>query len=367
MRYLENIALKIIWTLCKIIPRNKEYITSYIYDFVKSKYLKKLNLKEIIWCFFKGFLPKEYFAYDLSKNDYKKYIPALDNTKKASLNGDFNYLLGNKIMFERHMQTIINGIDYLHVIENIGYFEGGYLNSLNKEIVSGEYYSLIPFLERNDLILKPISGSRGRGILFLEKEDDHYLLDSKKLNWEELTGIFKNLNNYLIQEKFIQFGFSNNIYSGSLNTMRICTMINPVTKHPFIAYAVHRFGSLESGYKDNFSQGGIAALIDINGKLSKGISLSNEGKIELYESHPLSTKPIYNEQITNWENFTKILIEMAGKMSYLKHVGWDIILSNNELYILEGNVGPDLDLIQIHKPLSEIESAWNFFQHYEFI
>lgn len=367
MRFFKKNVLRIIWIIGKIIPQNKQYIVSYIYDFVASKYLKKLNLREIIWCFFKGFLPKEYFAYDLSNNDYKKYIPALNNIKKASLNGEYNYLLGNKILFERHLKTIIKEIDYLHVIENIGYIEDGHLKSLHKNIVSGEYLSLIPFLEKNDLILKPISGSRGRGVLLLQKDDDHYLLDYKKLNWEELILIFKNLKSYLVQEKFIQHGFGHNIYSGSLNTMRICTMIDPVTNQPFIAYAVHRFGSIESGYKDNFSQGGICALIDITGKLSKGLSLSSEGKIKFHESHPLSIKPIYNEQITNWENLTKILIEMARKMPYLKHVGWDIILSNDELYVLEGNVGPDLDLIQIHKPVSEIRPAWNFFQHYEFI
>jgi len=264
------------------------------------------------------------------------------------------------------MQTIINGIDFLHVIENIGYIEEGYLQSLHKNIIPGKYSSLLPLLEKNDLILKPIYGSKGRGVLLLQMESEHYLLDDKKLNWEELILILKNLNNYLIQEKFIQHGFSHNIYPDSLNTMRICTMIDPVTNQPFIAYAVHRFCSSESGYKDNFAQGGIAALIDDTGKLSKGLSFSNEGKKIFYESHPSSNKPIYNERIPNWENLAKSLIEMARKMPYLKNIGWDIVLSNSELYILEGNI-PDLDMIQSLRPAREMTSAWNFFQHYKFI
>ena len=54
-------------------------------------------------------------------------------------------------------------------------------------------------------------------------------------------------------------------------------------------------------------------------------------------------------------------------MPYFKHVGWDIIYSNGELYVLEGNIGPGVNLIQIHQPLCEITQAWNFYKHYKFV
>lgn len=326
-----------------------------------------LKLKKILWCFKKGFLPKEYYAYNLSCNDYSLYLPRYNNIKKASINGEFNHLLGNKILFEKHLKSITCDIEHLHVIENIGYIEKGHLMSLNENLNAGDYKSLTAFLEKSDLILKPIFGSRGRGILLLQKDEGTYLLDNDKITWDELISKLKTLDNYLIQERFVQKGFSNNIYPGSLNTMRVCTMVDPVTEKAFVSFAVHRFGSPESGYTDNFSQGGISAQIDSDGTLSRGLALNKQGEVTVFESHPLSKKPIQNEKIPNWKSITGSLIEMVRRMPYLKNIGWDVILSNGEIYILEGNIGADFDLIQVHKPLKEIPSAWKFLKQYNFV
>jgi hypothetical protein len=366
MHYFKKIIMHILWRCSKIIPRNKYFFLLFIKDFLNCKYLGNINLRNRVWCLFKGFLPYEYLAYDFPKNDYRNYLPTFKNYKKASLNGDSNAFLSNKIEFEKHIKPIISGIRFLHLIESIGYIKNGNLQSLNKSIVAGEFVSLISFLQKNDLILKPIYGSNGKEVLLLQMVDDYFLIQNRKLNLEELIQYLKGLNRYLIQERFNQQGFSHEIYPGSVNTMRIATMIDPVTKQSFIAYAAHRFGSLKSGNTDNVNQGGVSSLIDIDsGKLSMCLTLSNNGKIESHESHPLSCKPIYNQQIPNWENLKNSLIEMANKMPYFKYVGWDLVLSNEEIYILEGNNCPGGG-VQIHKPFSEYNAAWSFFQHYKF-
>ena len=366
MFYFKKIIKHILWRLGKTIPRNKYFIIFYVKDFLKCNYLGKINLRNKVWCLSKGFLPYEYLAYDFPKNDYKGYLPTYQNYKKASLNGDYNAFLGNKIEFEKHIKPIIRGIRFLHLIESVGYIKNGNLQSLNKSVVSGEFESLISFLQKNDLILKPIHGANGKGVLLLQMVDDYFLIQNRKLNLEELIHYLKGLNRYLIQERFYQQGFSHEIYAKSLNTMRIATMIDPVTNQSFIAYAAHRFGSLKSGYTDNINQGGVSSLIDVdNGKLSMCLTLSDNGKLESHESHPLTRKPIYNQQIPNWENLKNSLIEMANKMPYFKYVGWDLVLSNEEIYILEGNNCPGGG-VQIHKPFAEYKSAWSFFQHYKF-
>lgn len=106
-------------------------------------------------------------------------------------------------------------------------------------------------------------------------------------------------------------------------------------------------------------------MIDSTGKLGKGLSITSDGERVYHEVHPSSLKPITNEKIKNWENLTNSLVEMAGKMPYHKNIGWDIILSDNELYILEGNL-PDLDIIQVFKPAKELTLLWSYFQHNNF-
>jgi hypothetical protein len=227
---------------------------------------------------------------------------------------------------------------------------------------------LIPFLERNDLILKPISGDGGEGLMKISKEDDHFLINKKRVKWNELVSNLKQLDHYLIQERFIQHGFSHDIYPDSLNTLRVGTMIDPETGKPFIAYALHRFGSPRSGFIDNIKQGGLFSLIDISdGSLGKAVYISNltEDKT-FYDQHPSSLKQISNEFIPNWSELVGRILEMAERMPYLKYVGWDIVLSNDNLYVLEGNVSPGITF-QLFKPLKEFPSAWNFFKHYKYI
>ena len=145
-------------------------------------------------------------------------------------------------------------------------------------------------------------------------------------------------------------------------------MIDPETHKPFIAYAIHRFGSAESGFIDNINQGGLAALIDLEtGTLGEGMKFSFTGGKHIHKVHPVSSHEIINKQVPEWISVKERLIEMAGRMPYLKYVGWDIILSDDELYVLEGNVSPGLGLVQAIKPMIEFPEAWNFFRYYKYV
>lgn len=344
----------------------KSVFRTFSGEFFSNKYLKNLGFSKIVWCYFNGFLPKEYFAFNLAKNKPDKYLSRLNNIRKATINGEYSHLMGDKILFEKHLKTVIKGIENLDVVENIGYIDKGCFKSLKKDVESEKFSSLIALLEKNDLILKPVSGSRGRGVLLLQKSEDHYLLDFKKYSLSQLELFFSTLNHYLIQERFVQKGFSHDIYPGSLNCLRVCTMMDPHTNEPFIPYALHRFGSCDSGYTDNSSLGGISAVIGHDGRLEKARTLNRNGVIEIYESHPLTNKPIYNEKVPNWEQISESLLEMVRRMPYLKNIGWDVVLSDNKAYILEGNIGPGVNIIQVHKPMVEIPRAWEFFQYHGF-
>ena len=349
-----------------LLPR-KYYDEIFFNKLLFRKNLKILNLYEILWCAIHGFLPHEYKLYELKKNDFRSYVSSRANFQKRILNGSYNAILANKILFEKHIKLIIKEIDGLHVVESIGYIEGGYLQSLNKNIINGDFTSLQIFLERTDLILKPISGDGGMGLILISKKNDHYMLNNKIVTWNEIVEKVGSLNDYLIQERISQQGFSNEIYPPTVNTIRIATMIDPFTQKPFIPYSFHRFGLPVSGIADNVNQGGLFSLINVaDGKLSMLVDYSVSGTKENFENHPVTLKKVVNEQIPHWKKLTERIIEMAGRMPYLKYVGWDIVLSDNEFYILEGNVSPGIGF-QMMKPMKEFPEAWSFFKHYKFV
>ncbi|MDZ7634117.1 MAG: sugar-transfer associated ATP-grasp domain-containing protein [Bacteroidales bacterium] len=150
--------------------------------------------------------------------------------------------------------------------------------------------------------------------------------------------------------------------------MRVATMIDPESGKPFIAYAVHRFGSPRSGFTDNVQQGGITAKIDLkNGRLSMAHFYTKEGHKEIFEKHPGSQAIIFNQQIPDWDSIKERIIEMSCRMPYLKYVGWDFILTDDQLYVLEGNVASGLGLVQLYNPMKEYPDAWKFFRHYGYV
>jgi len=112
---------KAFYSFCRIILPRKYYDPIYIAEMFRSKRLKGMSTLRKIWCFIHGFLPYEYVWYGLDKNDYRYYVPARRSLQNRFINGSFNAILGNKILFEKHILAVIRGIDNVHVVESLGY------------------------------------------------------------------------------------------------------------------------------------------------------------------------------------------------------------------------------------------------------
>lgn len=368
MSILKKLVKRILPHLIKSLLPARMYDDIFVPEFLNYVNFRMLNLKKTVRCFKLGFLPFEYLWFDLDNNDFRGYLPTRSNYQKRMINGPYNAILGNKILFERHLKTVLAGLRGVNVPDTLGYFEKGYLHSLHDDITSGDLNSVTDLLKRGDLILKLISGDGGVGLVCLTLNDGGYYINDKTASPERLVTFLKSLDNFLIQRRLPQEGLAGTIFPGSVNTMRIGTMIDPDSGKPFIAYAVHRFGSSKSGFVDNVGQGGITAKIDLNsGRLSMAHHYSKEGHMKVFEKHPVSSAMIFNQEISNWQDVKRRIIEMAGRMPYLKYVGWDFVLSDDDLYVLEGNVSPGLGLVQMYDPMKNYPRAWNFFRHHGYI
>ena len=367
---LHRVVEKLLWTTKKALPKKYHYLVYYLLDFIDQ--CKLVSLREQAYCLLRGIAPEELLAYDFKTYKPTDYLRNIDNYKKGMLNGDINNILLDKLLFEKELKPIVGESVVLNVVENIAHVKNGILfpiNNLSSEDIHNTLYTV---LESSDLILKPRTGSKGRGIHLVgakNREDGLYRYNEKtSVRWESLLERIKNLDDYIIQKRFIQEGFSQEYYPKSLNTLRIATMIDPISKQPFIAYAVHRFGSDKTGIMDNYMQGGITAEINPdNGTMGKGRSLSREGKKYIYTHHPVSNKRIEHSTIPHWQTLKSELFSLINRFPDLKYVGWDIVVSNDQFFFLEGNNCPGLGSIQIHGPLKRNKSVWDFFEYYNFI
>jgi len=355
------------WFTKRFLPA-KYFDSIYISHFIDNMDFKMLNLRKSIRCFRLGFLPFEYLWFDLGKNDPRGYLPTRNNYQHRKINGAYNSILGNKLLFEMHLKSVLTGINKLKVVDSLGYIEAGYLHPFCPELLSGDFNSLIELILKQDLIIKQISGDGGEGLMHLAAQNNMFYLNGNRVGLESIMASLKKLDGYIIQKKLLQSGIAGDIYQGSVNTMRIGTMIDPYKGEAFIAYAIHRFGSEMSGFVDNVGQGGITARIDLEtGRLSMAHHYTKYGEMRVFEKHPSTSAMIFNQEIPNWQVIKRRIIEMAQKMPYLKYVGWDFVLSDDELYVLEGNVSPGLGLVQLYTPMSDYPEAWNFFKYYGYL
>jgi len=355
------------WSAKHLLPV-RYYDKIFTSHFIEGIDFKMLGLWKSIRCFKMGFLPFEYLWFDLEKNDYRDYLPTRNNYKRRSINGAYNYILGNKLLFEIHLKSVISGIENLKVVDNFGFFEGGHFHAFSPELSTGNPDSLLELLPEKDLILKQISGDGGNGLMHLAVKNNDFFLNGNKTGRNDLTEYLNKLDGYLVQERLIQRGISGEIYPGSVNTMRIGTMIDPGTGKAFIAYATHRFGSPMSGIVDNVGQGGVTARIDLEtGRMSKAHHYTKTGSMKVFNCHPSTNKLIFNQEIPGWKDIKRRILRMADRMPYLKYVGWDFVLSGDDLYVLEGNVSPGLGLVQLYSPLKQSDQAWNFFRHHGYL
>ena len=313
-----------------------------------------------------GFLPDDYFKFELDKNNHEEYMPTLHNYNKANLNGHANSVLINKILFPTFLKEIIKDIDRLHVIDNLGYINEGEFISTSD--LPGNIESLVEQLEYEDLIIKPAFGRKGKGLIYLSKPDEQYFINEKVCSVQKLKIKVNQLHNYVVQNVFRQNHESNFINPDGFNSMRILTMIDPVTEKAFIPFAYHKFAVKEVGRTDSCSQGALSSSIHIeSGELSQAIRLTKNGEKLKLDRHTDTDLLITGQKIHHWEEIKRAILEMANRMPYMKYVGWDVIQSGKEVYVLEGNNGPSLNTPQLHIPFKNIPAAWSFYEYYNFI
>src|SRR5699024_4774832 len=104
---------------------------------------------------------------------------------------------------------------------------------------------------------------------------------------------------------------------------------------------------------DNWTQGGLSCWVDVEtGVLGKGARHPKvSGKLEWFEKHPDTDAQIEGSVIPNWDKIKNDLLNAVNKSEHLTYVGWDVVIIDDGFRIIEGNSMPDVNLLQVHKPL----------------
>lgn len=324
---------------------------------LKSKYSFLKRLK----CFLGGFNSDKLVWYnfiDYKKEDYISDLVHFRDFEKIDLK--YYYIAHNKLVCERFFSP------YCNFVPTLAYIEKGVLFDVTNDGTGiGNIKNLEEAVRRGEeFYLKPNDEGSGRGIGRLWVKEGEIYWNHKIIGTNDFYAFVSSLSGYLIQRRFEQKGYFNELNPNTLNTLRVVTMLHPLTQEPFVACATQRLGRVES-FVDNIAQNGILCPVHVEtGVIEYGVVYPANGILERVTSHPDSKIKIAGVQIPHWEAIVDLCKNLALKVPFMPLCGWDVVVSEEKILIQELNYNPDIYLGQISKPLLLDKKTREFYNYY---
>lgn len=296
-----------------------------LYKNIDKRYKLTKEQKKQIREFWKPYcrISTKWCRYYSAKNGLfdPRYIP--NTLAYAKIDQHFNSRrLGYGFNDKNYYSTIFFGIGQpATLVRKIGgmLFDGEY-----RQLTSQEAMQIIN--GQKEVIIKPSqeSGS-GRGIWFCRPDQEQ----------DKLVKFLgdKCEDNYIIQEIVKQHPDLEAVHAGSLNTLRICTVMLNDGVH--ILSSVLRMGVNESRI-DNVTAGGISARIMPDGKLDKYAYTYFSG--ERFEQHPQGLV-FEGYPVPCFEKVLETVKLAAQRIGNFRLVSWDMAVDENgEVLLIEANM-----------------------------
>lgn len=225
--------------------------------------------------------------------------------------------------------------------------------------MGGGIYEFNDFIKLLDIqkavVLKHTHSSVGQGFHLIETtdKDGTYLIDRQPADISRLKVLVMSLDQYLVQEYITQHPYSDEIYSGSVNTIRFQCVWDYETKTFFVARSFHRFGC-NGQIVDNVGAGnGILLYInpDTGELLNEGVIKMNGIKRYFKNAsqdfcHPDSGIKLNGVKIPGYCDVRDEIVRISNEHAYLRWIGWDVVITEDGFKIIEANSLTTLETIQ---------------------
>lgn len=333
-----------------------------------------------LWLYRNGFLSRCGVVYGLDRTNVSSYLSDYERELTARINGPWAPALDDKLFFHCLMGSLPAFAD--HRPRVYGVVANGQLHPFEADTAGHSPGETEPgdcgepvaspgewldgtLSEGESVILKPVQGGGGDGVVRCQYRDGRLQNgeeDSGDGNASAGVDPLQGRGHYLLCEDIEQAAYSDRIFPGSANTVRVVTMRRE-SGEVVIPMAAHRFGTERSAPVDNWLAGGLSAEVDTEtGELSTAAAYPFSGSVEWYENHPDTGEAVAGARVPGWEAVTAALRRLARRLSYTPYVGWDIVVTGEgEFTVLEANNCPGVTMLQVHRPLLEDDRARAFY------
>jgi hypothetical protein len=320
-----------------------------------------VSLAHRLWLLRRGFEAETESLYDFDRYPPSAYIS--DHEYRVLLyylNEPWTEAIDNKLFFH----WLFAPFDE-HRMAVFGLVEDGYVHAIDRGSSRPAGDAVLDHLrEEGRLVLKHATGAWGAEVSQCELRDGTPHIDGEPYDEATFKRRVAGLDGYLICEYVEQAEYSDQLYPGVANTVRVMTMWDDDAGEAFVPMAVQRIGTAKSAPLDNAHRGALVANVHLEtGELSSAIASQHPEYADDYAAtHPETGAQIEGVRIPGWQTIRDRVLEFAERYPFLPYVGWDVLVTDpGEFTILEANNHADIYLPQLHRPLLADARTRQFF------
>ncbi|MDL2287767.1 hypothetical protein LJC32_00100 [Oscillospiraceae bacterium OttesenSCG-928-F05] len=208
------------------------------------------------------------------------------------------------------------------------------------DLSDADFSAFVAFAKKHSLfIAKPPDGTHGDGVEKIDCTDENI--------YPALYERLRANGQTLLEEVVVQHPDLAAIYPGSVNTIRVVSLVRGGKSH--IVFAYFRIGN-GGKHVDNFNNGGMVVPVDVTTGVIRAPAVDKVGHI--FAAHPATGAPIEGAAIPLWQACRDLVAAASLVISDVRYVGWDVAVTPAGPVLIEGNHFPGHDIYQLpaHTP-----------------
>lgn len=199
-----------------------------------------------------------------------------------------------------------------------------------------------------DLFVKPLTGCGGKGAERWDRVARRtWSNGSKRLgDGELLTELRSRGRTLVVQRRVHPHPALEPLTSGATPTVRALTILDEQGRPELVA-TVFRMSIGNNRTVDNIHAGGLACAVSLDdGTLGLASNLGSDARLGWHSHHPTTGARIEGTQLPLWDEVKSLAVRAHGAVEGRIVIGWDIAIAEDGPLVIEGNRGPDMDLMQ---------------------
>ena len=151
---------------------------------------------------------------------------------------------------------------------------------------------------------------------------------------------------YIVQRRVRPHRVLEPMTSGATPTVRALTVLDE-NGRPELVAASFRMSIGANRTVDNIHAGGLACRVSLDdGRLGAASNLGSDARLGWHRNHPTTHAQIEGTRLPFWGEVKAIAVRAHAAFEGRVMIGWDIAIDEDGPIIIEGNRGPDMDLMQ---------------------